>query len=185
MKLKIRLLFLILGVVLSGCGTSSKTIAPTAQSKMLDELVAQKSFQIQSDWAIPLMTNSLNSIANAGLFPPGSASNRITLIGNPNYVKVMGDSIAVYLPYYGERQMGGGYNSDGSAIQFKGLPEDYEITRNEKTQRYEMRFKMKNKTESFTVNVILFPNLTSTINVNSSQRFSIGYTGDVAAIPNE
>lgn len=185
MELKIRLFFLVLTGVLSSCGSSSKTVAPTAQSKMLDELVSQKSFQIESDWAQPLVTNSLISISNAGLFPPGSSANLISLIGNPNYLKVQGDSIDVYLPYYGERQMGGGYNNNDGAIQFKGIPEDYEITRNEKTQGQEIRFKMTNKSETFRVAVTLFPNLKSTIFVNSSQRFSIRYQGEVEAILSE
>ena len=47
MALKKLLLFLFTGILL-GCGTSSKTITPTEQSKLLDELVLQKSFQIES-----------------------------------------------------------------------------------------------------------------------------------------
>lgn len=185
MKLKIGLVFLVITGVLSSCGSSSKMADATAQSKALDELVSQKSFQIESDWAQPLVTNSLISIANAGLFPPGSSANLISLIGNTNYLKVQGDSIDMYLPYYGERQMGGGYNNDGGAIQFKGIPEDYEVSRDDKTQGQEIRFKMKNKTETFRVAVTLFPNLNSTIVVNSSQRFSIRYQGQVEAILNE
>ncbi|MGB5818402.1 MAG: DUF4251 domain-containing protein [Saonia sp.] len=180
-----RSLLLLLGVLVLGCGTSPKTTVPTAESKMLDEMVFQNAFQIESDWAMPLMTNSLNSIANSGLFPPGSNANRITLVGNDNYLKVNGDSISVYLPYFGERQMGGGYNSDGSAIQFKGIPEDYRIVQNKRKKRREIRFKMKKNTETFVVTVMLFPNLTSNINVNSSHRFPISYSGTIAAIPEE
>ena len=184
MALKKLLLFLFTGILL-GCGTSSKTITPTEQSKLLDELVLQKSFQIESDWAIPLMTNSMNSISNAGLLPPGSAGNRINLIGNSNFLRVKGDSIMAYLPYYGERQMGGGYDSDGGAIQFKGIPEEYEVARDGKRGSYDIRFKMKNKTESFKVITTIFPNLSSTILVNSSQRFPIRYSGYMEAIQNE
>lgn len=139
-------------------------------------------FEIRSDWALPLATNSLNSIANAGLLPPGSSAGQISLIGNANYVKVVGDSLSVYLPYFGERQMGGGYDSDGAGIEFEGVPEKMEITKNEEKQRYDIRFEFEDDAENFTVSLSLFPNLTSTISVNSSQRFPIRYSGAVKAI---
>ena len=71
-----------MGILLvQGCGTVSKNTL--AETKALDELVVSKRFEIESDWALPLATNSLNSIANAGLLPPGSSANRISLVGNP------------------------------------------------------------------------------------------------------
>ena len=185
MGLKIRLSILLFAGVLFSCGTSSKTFVPTAQSKLLDELVSQRSFEIESDWASPQMTSSLNSISDAGLLPPGSAANRINLIGNSNYVRVKGDSVMVYLPYFGERQMGGGYDSDGGAIQFTGIPENYEVSQDGKRGSYDIRFNMKNKTESFEVTTTIFPNLASTIQVTSSHRFPIRYSGYAKSIPND
>ncbi len=185
MKLRIGLLLVIFIGLALGCGSSSKTPDATADSKLLEEMVAQKSFEIHSDWASPLVTTSVASISNAGLLPPGSTANRISLIGNSNYFKVMGDSVSAYLPYYGERQFGGGYNSDGGAIRFKGVPRDYEITTDENTKIRELRFQIKDKTENYRVLVQLYPNLTSNINVNSSHRLSIRYGGTVAPISEE
>lgn len=183
MKLKIRIGLLLLTVW--ACGSSSKMIEPTAESGKLDEMIDQKSFEIVSEWAMPMMTNSINSIGNAGLFPPGSAGSRITLIGNPNYLRVFGDSVSAYLPYYGERQMGGGYNSTTTAIKFKGIPKDFEITKDGKDNSYDVSFEINDKMENYNVNLKLFRNLTGSISVNSSQRFQIRYSGDVAAIAEE
>lgn len=46
------------------------------------------------------------SISSSRLFPPGGTVSRIDLTSNANYSEVHGDSISVYLPYFGERQMG-------------------------------------------------------------------------------
>lgn len=183
MKLKIAIGLLLL--IIWACGSSSKTMEPTEKSRKLDEMVDQKSFEIISEWAMPMMTNSINSIGNAGLFPPGSAGSRITLIGNPNYLRVFGDSVSAYLPYYGERQMGGGYNDRTTAIKFNGIPRDLEITKDGKDQTYAVHFEINDETENYNVNLKLFPNLKGSISVNSSQRFQIRYSGDIAAISEE
>ena len=81
--------------------------------------------------------------------------------------------------------MGGGYNSDGAGIDFEGIPEKMEITKNKAKKRYDIRIKMKDNSENFILNITLFPNLTSTINVNSSQRFPIRYSGSVQALTSE
>ncbi len=159
-------------------------MATKGGAQQLNELVANKSFVIESDQALPMATNSLNSISNAGLLPPGSSASQINLIGNPNYLKVMGDSVAVYLPYFGERQMGGGYDNDGPGIKFEGVPQDMKINKDDEKHRYDIQFKMRDDSETFNVNIVLFPNLSSMINVNSSQRFPIRYSGHVSALDN-
>ncbi len=179
----ILLLLILFGGAVISCNTT-KPMATESGRQQLDELVANKSFVIESDHALPMATNSLNSISNAGLLPPGSSASQISLIGNPNYLKVIGDSVAVYLPYFGERQMGGGYDNDGPGIKFEGVPQDMEINKDDEKHRYDIRFKMRDNSETFTVNIVLFPNLSSMINVNSSQRFPIRYSGHVSAFDN-
>ncbi len=173
----------ILGGLMFSCSSSSKI--SDSDSKQLDDLVSGKHFEIISDRAFPLATTSLNSVLNSGLLPPGNSAGQISLIGNPNHLKVMGDSVAIYLPYYGERQMGGGYDTNGAGIQFKGKPTEMEITKDDAKKRYEIHFKVKDESENFNLNVTLFPNLTSMISVNSSQRFPIRYSGVVKAIPKD
>lgn len=178
-------LLLLVSVFLFNCGTTSKTKTSKVKEDQLKSLLADKNFIITSDMALPMMTNSMNSLSNSGLLPPGSAANQISLIGNSNYLKVVGDSVSANLPYFGERQMGGGYNGNKTGIEFSGIPEKWELKQNEKTQRYDLSFKINNSTESFRVSVTLFPNLTTTININSSQRFPIRYSGSVAPISEE
>ena len=175
------ILLFISAVLIAGCGASNKTVEPTAASRQLDEWVHEKSFEIVSEWAIPLMTNSLNQVTNAGLIPPGSAANRISLIGNSNHLKFHFGEVDAYLPFYGERQAGGGYNSDNSGIIFQGIPKDYEAVKDENNLRHTIKFKIINKTEVFDVTLTLYPNQKSEIHVYSSQRFPMRYTGRVKA----
>ncbi|MGB5273124.1 MAG: DUF4251 domain-containing protein, partial [Flavobacteriaceae bacterium] len=106
----------------------------------------------------------------------------ISLIGNPNYLKIRGDSISAYLPYFGEQQMGAGYTSEGGAVQFNGVPISYESVKDQKRQRYEINFRIRNKTETYTVNLLLYAKKVSVINVISTHRFSIRYEGRVAPL---
>jgi hypothetical protein len=178
-------ILLIISVLSTGCSTPSKVVQPTPKSQHLDEWVAQKSFEISSDWAIPLMTTSFNQVANAGLMPPGSSANRISLIGNPNHFRFNFGEVDAFLPFYGERQVGGGYNSTNSGIVLQGIPKNYQATRDERSLRHTIKFDMTNKTEAFDVTLTLYPDLNAEIQINSSQRFPMRYTGKVKAIVNE
>ena len=164
-------------IFLVNCGSTSKSADNRRNGEQLERIIDEGSYEIISDMALPMMTNGLNSLSNAGLFPPGSNAGQVNLIGNPNYVRVIGDSVSVYLPYYGERQMGGGYNNDGPGIQFDGIPTNMKVVENTDKQRYEISFQMKRTSEQFNVNMFIFPNLSTAINVNSNQRFPIRYQG--------
>ena len=145
-------------------------------------MVTEANYEINSTWDFPLMTQGLTSIANAGLFMPGSNANRIDLMGNFNFLKVIGDSVAVSLPYFGERRMGGGYGNNDNGINFNGIPDTYSIQWDEKKNRYHIKMEVKQKTETLQFNISVFPSLKADINVNSTHRTSIGYSGDIKAI---
>ncbi|WP_233268495.1 DUF4251 domain-containing protein [Cellulophaga sp. L1A9] len=180
------LFFLFSGCLLLGCSTTNKTIAATPKSKALDKLVVEKKFLIISDRASPMTTSSMNALANSGLLGPGNSPGAINLIGNTNYLRIKGDSIKARLPFFGERQIGGGYNSNDTGISFENIPTAYEHVKNNSTQIHTVKFKISGETnEQYTFTVLLFPNWTTEIRVNSSQRTSIGFRGTVSEIPNE
>ncbi|WP_149303102.1 DUF4251 domain-containing protein [Pareuzebyella sediminis] len=184
MKLE-RLILLTFVSLLWSCGATQKGKITMAQKNKLDSLVAQKSYVFNANQALPLMTNSMNSLANAGFFPPGSLPNQVNLTGNGNYVKVLGDSLSADLPYFGERQMGGGYNTEGSGITFKGNAERYEAKFDKKNQRYDVQFRIRNKMEMFNVRLMLFPNMTGSMSISSNQRFAIRYNGKISEVERE
>ncbi|NHF60000.1 DUF4251 domain-containing protein [Flavobacteriaceae bacterium TP-CH-4] len=175
--------YLVLLVVVFGCGTT-KEVVETEKSRQLDEWVTNRSFEIESEWARPQVTSGMAAVANAGLLAPGNNLGRISLIGNANYLRMEGDSVSAYLPYYGERQMAGGYNSD-RGITFEGVPDDFEIEKDEKSKSYLMRFTIPHNSELYRVQAWLYPDHRARINVFTSQRFMIRYEGWVKALPDQ
>jgi hypothetical protein len=89
---------------------------------------------------------------------------------------VASDTVSAELSYYGERQMGGGYNSKGG-IEFKGVPKNYEVSKNAKKNYYTLRFSISEKSENYQIWLNLFPDLSGTLSINSSQRHPITYYG--------
>lgn len=168
-------------LLLLGCSSSKNVMETNTKSKALDELVTKKHFKIISDWASPRASSGLNSVANSGLLGVGNSGTRINLIGNTNFLKIEGDTLTADLPYYGERQMGGGYTSE-TGIKFKGVPKVYQETKDSSSQQHRITFQISEGTESFGVSITLFPNWSSLIVVNSSQRSAISYQGNVQEI---
>ena len=78
--------------------------------------------------------------------------------------------------------MGGGYNSN-AGIKFKGVPQNYSLTKNETNQQYQINFQISGEgAENFTISLVLFPNWKSSLQINSSQRTPIRYSGEVQAL---
>lgn len=184
MKIRGPILLVFSALLMLGC-RSAAIQTDSSTIDYLHNLVADKSYEINSYWAFPLMTQGLISVANAGLFMPGSNAGRIDLIGNPNYLKVMGDSVSVSLPYFGERRMGGGYGNNDVGIKFDGIPQDYKAQWVEQKNRYLIEIQFRQKTETFQLYITLFPSLKGDINVNSTHRTSISYSGEAVPISSE
>lgn len=164
--------------VILGCSSAKRTIA---DNHPINSLVSSKSYQFTANWANPMVTQSLTSISNSGLIPPGSNIARINLAGNFNYLKMAGDCISATLPYFGERQIGGGYGAS-SGIEFNGVPADYQQVFDTKSSTYSINFTIKNNTEQYVVTMTIFPNKSATVSVSSSNRNSIRYDGEIEEI---
>ncbi len=161
---------------------SSKSVVTSEQIAFLDSMIQNKSFHIESDRAYPQVTSAMGSLQGSGLIPPGSNVNQMNILGIDNYLRIVGDSIKAYLPYFGERQMQINYSSDDNAIQFKGLMKDYEVEKNPKDESYTIKFKTRSNTESFRVNIKLYPNRKTDMTLYGAGRFPISYSGYVGLI---
>ena len=161
-----------------GCSSASRMSLQSGEREKFANLIKSRNFEIEVNWALPTTTVSLQSVYNA-LLPIGSNAGRINLVGFSSFLRMQGDTISADLPYYGERQMGGDYNSRDSGIKFETVPDDLEMEYNEAKNRYEISFSADQRTEDYSVNMIVLPNLSSYININSSQRFSIRYEGKI------
>lgn len=179
-KLKTSVLFVLIVLIL-GCSASQKTYETNT---ILDDLMLQKKFKIKVQSARPIVSQALSQVASSGLIPPGSTISRIDLGGDEYFLKIKEDSVFANLAYYGERHIGGGYTNN-TGIDFKGVPENIEITKDEITHNYTIKFSINDKSENFMVITKVATNLTSTVNITSSHRSRITYSGDLIALEEE
>lgn len=181
-----KLMWAVAVLLVMACGSSSSVNDLTPEEiQAFEELVQNGDFEIRARWARPISLNSLTALANAGLLAPEDNPSRINLLDNPGYLRVIGDSLSVYLPYFGDRQMGGGYNTLNNAIRFDGVPKEMELEKDEKGKGYRLNLTMSNGTETYDVATKLMPNRFSIINVNSTHRSAISYSGSFKAYDTE
>ena len=176
MDLKTRILVIIMITLASiGCD-STKNIMNQEDLELVNTIIENDTFTIESEWAYPqnAATVRINTILN-----PNGTGGGINLIGIGNHFKKIGDSLSVYLPYYGVRQSGGGYNSSDVEIKLEGKPNKTEYLFNKKKGMHQYKFVVNHKAENLQIYVQIFPKLSTIIRINSSHRTSISYRGKV------
>ncbi|MBT8183741.1 MAG: DUF4251 domain-containing protein [Eudoraea sp.] len=173
-----------LGIVmllLTACKSADPAISEF-ESQQTRELIDSRNYELTMTWATPLATNAMTQLSNANLLPMDSRSGRINLMGSSSYIRTKGDSLQVYLPYYGTSQISRAPGDTNGAIQFEGMPERYEVEYNDKKQHTDISFRMKDRTEQYDVFITVYGNKNANIYVNSTHRNSIRYTGELKAL---
>lgn len=171
------LLLSLFTLTILSCGSTQYAATP-AEIEALKKLVDSKTFYIESDWAYPQVTAAMSQVLNSPIMRNGSGGGGVNLIGNSNFLKLEGDSISSYLPYFGERRMGAAYGGTDSSIEFKGLVEGYTVKEN-KHNGYTINFDAKSNNENFTVSIDLFPSMKTSMSLTGNTRTTIQYTGKV------
>ncbi|PQJ78352.1 DUF4251 domain-containing protein [Polaribacter porphyrae] len=168
------LLFVIIMVTVS-C-SSSKNFLSEEQIVELEKIIKSNSIEVNFEWANPLSTSSLIVMNN--LLPPGNTSSNISLLGNPNYLKIDKDSIKINLPYFGEQRIVNNYGSTNTGIKYNGEIVSKKIVFNQKKKAYQLKFSFNNKQEGYNAHLTLFQNKKANININSTHRTMITYYGN-------
>ena len=168
-------LVMTIAIIAMSCGSTNKIVKPEELARV-NALIKNDTIIIESEWAHPMNAALIN---RTGLTPAGSGAGNINLIGNPNSFKKIGDSLYVNLPYFGERQIAGIYNSDNAGIKFEGKPDKITHSFDEKRSVHRYSIDANNDTESFQFQITIFASLKTVIRVNSTHRSNISYTGKV------
>ena len=167
-KSRLQLGFLAIGTILMtmACGSTKNTGNSTdiQNFEQLRELVNSREFEIENDWAVPLRLTTIN------------------LIGNSNFIRFKGDSVEVFLPYFGVRQSGGGYGTSGG-IEYEGPAKDLEIEEDMAKNNILIKFEGRQGSEHLQFIITLFTKGNVSTSVNSSERDPISYWGNVRALP--
>lgn len=162
------LIFMSLGLLLA-CGATNerKEQKDLQELQEIMELVNSREFEIENHWAIPL------------------GGGRVNLIGNPNSISFKGDSVEVYLPYFGVRHSGGGYGGRNGGIKYEGPVENLVIREDKVKKNIFLTFERRLGTENYDFLIRLYPNRTAYTSVDSSQRQSISYQGEIQELKEE
>jgi hypothetical protein len=167
-KSRLHLGFLAIGVILitMACGSTKNTGSSNDLRNFLQlkELVNSREFEIENDWAVPMRLTTIN------------------LIGNSNFIRFKGDSVEVFLPYFGVRQSGGGYGT-GGGIEYEGPLNELSIEEDMAKNNILIKFEGRQGSEYLQFIITLFSKGNASTSVNSSERDPISYWGKVRALP--
>ena len=174
MKSYIYLIFILLTLV--SCSVSRQSFEPE-KAAILDSQLKDGNYEAKFMWARPLMSNELSNIYATNLLPAISQTGRVNILDAQNFIRKSGDSIDMYLPYFGTRHLSVDIGENNSAISFKGIPKKYTVKFYEKKQLYVVSFVVRRRTETFNVTMQLYPEDRIQLNINCSHRSTIIYEG--------
>lgn len=153
-------MLMLTALLLTACKSAdglSKAERKARTAQMVANALQNREFTIEVDWMRPL----------------GGKPTHV----NSNYgVKVKGDAVDSYLPYFGEA-----YNlpyGGGKGLNFEGEITDYAVTRKDGKQ-YLIEMKIVNDEDNFIYYIEVFDNGKASIDVISRNRDPISFDGEM------
>jgi hypothetical protein len=126
------------------------------------ELINSGVYNFQAEWAT------------------SQGGRRISLITNPNHVKIDQGEADIYLPYFGVVHVPNAGLAGEGGIVFKGSVENYKVEFNDKKQRATIKFSAKGKNDRFDFTLAVYKSGSTNINVSSNKRSGIKYDGNIS-----
>lgn len=99
-----------------------------------------------------------------------------SIVGTPNTVRVQGEEVRVYLPYFGEVRANSPYQTDGG-IKYEGPMENYEVEYRDAKRRVVITFEIDRGIENHNFMLSIGKDGSTRVTVISSGRTSISYYG--------
>ena len=155
---------LLAAVMLSACSSTSNTTSSGKQAVDFEQLAAN-------------IENGTFQYTVRSASPSGGRTVQIT----SSYVmKAENGSYEALLPYFG-RVYSGGYGQGGS-VEFKGEPENLQVTRKDNKNKMTVRFSISSDTEKYDVKLDVGKSGFGNLVVSSSKRQTISYYGLVSSL---
>lgn len=160
-KLKVCFILVLTTLLISCGGTNTRSINDYDE---LREAMNDQTFEIQHMWALPM------------------GGGMIDLTGNPNFIRFNKDIVDLFLPYFGVRHGGGGFNSAEGGITYRGPAVDLSITERSK-RRFEIKFEGRQDQDQLRFIITVYPDGGVNTSVLMAQRQTISYRGNVRQLP--
>jgi len=175
--------YILICLAIWSCGNSKDfTQQDDRAYEQLKSLVASKQLEIVSHTAKPMVSNAFMQVANTQILGPGNTASNINISNTSNSLKIKGDTIVGYFPFYGEQDFGGTLNSNHQGIEFNNVPDDYHVRERDAKHTVEIQFGIDDQyrnNEHYRVFITLFPNNASSVRIQSTNRSSIEFSGQV------
>lgn len=166
-------------LIVWGCTVSQDTTENQAGMEATKALL-DSDYEIISRWADPIGNNALNGLGVQGALGAETTGSRINISGNTNYVRKIGDSMVIYLPYYGTRTTGATpLLTDNRSIVYEGVPISYELVPDAKRKRTLITFDLDTPKERYSFLVKVYDNKTVHIDMNAAHSSRIHYEGTI------
>ncbi len=149
----------VLLLFLAGCGTS-KTPLTEAQWSAVENVVNSRDFTFVANSMEPTTGRVRNIVDDAG------------------FLKMQDDQVQMELRYVGQRQVTQAYGRN-EGMRFEGTATEITSRKNEQRNYYDLDFKLKNKAEVLQCNLRFLSASLAVLTINSNQRSSIRYQGEV------
>ncbi len=162
-----------------------KQKADTAAFNKMVQLVNSKNFYINVDAAFPMGNGSITVDTKYGSKRLGG-EGYVSLANNEGELFIMDTVVTGHMPFFGRA-----YNipyGDGGGMEFsktKLEKESIKVFQKKKKQYVEYEFSVRKDGDVINFRVEIYANGKCSVNVNSNNRASISYSGDVTAIPED
>ena len=155
-------LFLVLSLLLAGCGIFSKEYTPGYAFEGQDEMIQ---FLEENDWSFELQS------LHGPLVPP--------LFNTYGYgFEIKGDTIKSYLPYFGESYGAPDFGSRESPLTFKAPLVSYSVTDGTHIGEADIEIVMrKDPHHTIAFQIVAFTNGSATVVMRSTELESLTYRG--------
>lgn len=147
-----------------------------AQEKSKKQIREEKRIKNEKQIAALIDGRSFVFIGRTAL-PQGFRN--IDLTTNANYVEFKPDKITSEMPFFGRAYSGVAYSGDGG-LKFEGSPKDFTVKK--KKKGYLIRTAVKGATDTYTLFLSVSFGGSTTLTVNSNNRSTISYNGEIQAI---
>ncbi|MEO8253704.1 MAG: DUF4251 domain-containing protein [Flavobacterium sp.] len=107
----------------------------------------------------------------------------VDLTTNPNFVKFKPNFIKSEMPFFGRGFSGLAYGGSDAGLKFEGEPEKFTVQKNKK--EYVIKVSVKGKQDYFDLTLSVSFQGNATLVINSNNRGSISYFGEIMALKEE
>jgi hypothetical protein len=159
-------------MALTGCGASSSSTESGQATSRQDKKAAEfENF-------VSLIESGSYQFTARTASPTGGKTIQIT---SEYTLKAKEGAFEAHLPYFG-RAYSAAYGGANGGIEFKGEPQNLQISRNDRNNTVSVSFLIKSDTDQYTVSLEIGSSGYGSLGISSQNRANISYYGQVSEL---